>query len=346
MNKLNEYYNELTMKAAPEDMAKRVIGADTAEKPKRMAFRKPAVIAAAAAVLMVGGVTAGAATGLFNFNEVFHSVNAESEELGEKLLGEASNIRSTISDDDYVVELKGVTGSPSSLLANIEISRADGKPISGLNNTYIYLESVTLENDDSFSGGSYFSNINEQGNICIDWEHRLGYEKLLAGELLMDGTVSLSGNVDLQDGGEAKTLDWTMEFDYTPTEESLRTVKAADVSENCMLNVYADLEETAHADCELDVNAITLTSTFGVLDAKLLNGDSVEYGLDNTNDVRLIKNDGSEIMVWLFGYSGRVDGGIDFTMEYYADGSYINTLAVDVSEIKAISINGTVYELS
>lgn len=346
MNKLNNYYNKLTMSATPEDMAQRVISADTAEKPKRMAFRKPAVIAAAAAVLMVGGVTAGAATGLFNFNEVFHSVNAESEELGEKLLGEASNIKTTISDDDYVVALKGVTGSPASLLANIEISRADGKPISGLNNTYIYLESVTLENDDSFSGGSYFSTINEQGNICIDWEHRLGYEKLLAGELLTDGTVSLSGNVDLQDGGETKTLDWTLEFDYTPTEESLRTVKAADVSENCTLNVYGNLDETEFADCELDVNAITLTSTFGVLDAKLLNGDSVEYGLDNTNDVRLIKNDGYEIVACIHGYRGNIDGDIDFTMSYYADGSYINTLAVDVSEIKAISINGTVYELS
>ena len=334
------------MSATPEDMAQRVISADTAEKPKRMAFRKPAVIAAAAAVLMIGGVTAGAATGLFNFNEVFHSVNAESEELGEKLLGEASNIKTTISDDDYVVALKGVTGSPSSLLANIEISRADGKPISGLKNTFVHVESITLENSDSFSGGGYNYGVNEQGVLSIDWEHRLGYDKLLAGELLTDGTVSLSGNVDLQDGGETKTLDWTMEFDYTPTEESLRTVKAADVSENCKLNVYGNLEETEFADCELDVNAITLTSTFGVLDAKLLNGDSVEYGLDNTNDVRLIKNDGSEIVACIQGYRGNIDGDIDFTMSYYADGSYINTLAVDVSEIKAISINGTVYELS
>ena len=346
MNKLNDYYNKLTMSATPEDMAQRVISADIAEKPKRMAFRKPAVIAAAAAVLMVGGVTAGAATGLFNFNEVFHSVNAESEELGEKLLGEASNIKTTISDDDYVVALKGVTGSPASLLANIEISRADGKPISGLKNTFVHVESITLENSDSFSGGGYNYGVNEQGVLSIDWEHRLGYDKLLAGELLTDGTVSLSGNVDLQDGGETKTLDWTLEFDYTPTEESLRTVKAADVSENCTLNVYGNLDETEFADCELDVNAITLTSTFGVLDAKLLNGDSVEYGLDNTNDVRLIKNDGSEIVACIQGYRGNIDGDIDFTMSYYADGSYINTLAVDVSEIKAISINGTVYELS
>lgn len=346
MNKLNEYYNELTMKATPEDMTQRVISADTAEKPKRMAFRKPAVIAAAAAVLMVGGVTAGAATGLFNFNEVFHSVNAESEELGEKLLGEASNIRSTISDDDYVVELKGVTGSPTSLLANIEISRADGQPINDMKNVYFDVEDITFENADSFSGGGYFISINDQGNICIEWEHRLDNDKLIAGELLMDGTVSLGGSVELEDGSETKTLDWTLEFDYTPSEESLRTVKAADVSENCKLNVYADLEETAHADCELDVNAITLTSTFGILNGKMLNGDSVEYGLDNTNDVRLIKNDGSEIRAWLFGYSGRVDGGIDFTMEYYADENCVESLAIDVTEIKAVSINGTVYEIS
>ena len=334
------------MKTAPEDMADRVIGADKVEKPKCMAFRKPAVIAAAAAILMIGGVTAGAATGLLNFNEIFGRVSVEDEEFGEKLLGEASNIKGTISDNDYVIALKGVTGSPSSLLANIEISREDGNPISALNNTYIYLESVTLENDGSFSGGSYFSTINEQGNICIDWEHRLGYEKLLAGELLVDGRVSISGNVDLLDGGETKTLGWTIEFDYTPTEESLKTIKAADVSENCTLNVYGNLEETELADCELDVKAIMLTSTFGILEAKLLDGDAIQYGLNNTNDVRLIKNDGSEIVACIHGYSGNIDGDIDFTVSYYADGSYIDTLAIDVSEIEAISINGTVYEFS
>lgn len=334
------------MKATPEDMAQRVISADTAEKPKCMAFRKPAVIAAAAAVLMVGGVTAGAATGLFNFNEVFHSVNAESEALGEALLGAADNIRASISDDDYVVELKGVTGSPSSLLANIEISRADGKPINWLKNAYVDVTDITLENADSFSGGSYNYGLNEQGVLSIDWEHRLGYDKLLVGELLMEGTVSLSGNVNLEDGDSIKKLDWTIEFDYTPSEESLKIAKAADVSENCMLNVYGNLEETEYDGCELDVNAITLTSTFAILNGKMLNEDAVMYGLTNTNDVRLIKNDGSEIVAWLLGYSGSFDGGIDFTMEYYDDENFINNLAINVDEIKAISINGTVYELS
>lgn len=347
MNKINQYYNKLNMEVDPEEMARRVISAQTAERPKCVAFKKPVVIAAAAAVVMVGGVTAGAVTGLFNFNEIFHSVSVEDEEFGEKLLGNADNVKTTVSNDDYVVRLKGVTGSPSALFANIEISRADGQPLSATETAYIDVKGITMENCDSFGGVGYNYAVNEYGSLDIDWEHRLGYDKLLAGEVLTDGSILLSGSVDFVDGGDIKTLDWTMEFDYTPSAESLRVAKAADVSEDCVLNCYSDHGQTEHDTVECDISAITLTSTVGVINCKLLNGAALMPSLREDNDIRLIKSDGSEIKAFFAGIGGEVaDDSLNCIIRYYADNSFADELAVDLSEIKAISINGSIYELS
>lgn len=346
MNKLNEYYNELNMKATPEDMAQRVISADAAEKPKRMAFRKPAVIAATAAVLMVGGVTAGAATGLFNFNEVFDTVSVEDEAFGQTLLGGVSNLKATVSNDDYVVELKGVTGSHASLLANIEISRADGQPITALRDVNVGVSDIILQQTSSFSGGGWSSRINADGKLSIDWEYRLSYDDLLNGKESVEGATVIGGSVNFDDNGEAVPLDWKLEFDYTPSEESLRSVKAVDTDENCTLCSEFN-EGGEHKELECDISDITLTSTFGVIRG-VITDEVFLMPCREDNDIKLIKNDGTEINTKIGSVNGDDDGNsLNFILHYLENESiYSDELAVNLAEIKAISINGTVYELS
>lgn len=125
---IREYYDEQRLSISTEDMTERVLKAAN-EKPKRRAFRKPVVIAAAAAVVLVGGVTA-AATGMFNINDMFGGrITAQDEQLAGALVGAAQDFTWTVSDDSYVIEFKGITGSEYDMMVSYEIARADGKPV-------------------------------------------------------------------------------------------------------------------------------------------------------------------------------------------------------------------------
>lgn len=346
MNKIHGYYNELKIASSPEDMARRIIDAENAA-PKRITLKRPAIIAAAAAAAMTVGVTAGAATGLFSFNDIFGSVSVTDDTFGDALLGAASNIKTTVSDDDYVVALKGVTGSPASLLASIEIYRADGQPINGLENARVDMAEVDFMNSDSFSGGKWYYDLNNEGTLNLDWEHRLDYDKLLDGELLVDGKVSLYGNVELEYNGDITPLEWTLDFDYTPSEESLRVARAVDTDENCVLCCSESLSDGRHSKLECDISDIVLTSTFGIFNGTVLDTESIMPCHGDDNDIKLIKSDGSEIKAQIASVGGDEDGNsFNFILRYSDSGIYTDELAVDLTEIKALSINGTVYELS
>lgn len=339
MNKLNDYYNKLTMSTSAEDMAKRVISAETAEKPKLMVFRKPAVIAAAAAVVMVGGVTAGAATGLFNFNEIFGRVSVEDEAFGESLIGNADNVITTTSDKDYAVELKGVTGSGNSILASVEISRTDG---TAMNASHIDVGTelgMSIMRDNGFMSGGSDAVVTEQGTIQIDIEMRADYTDFINNDLsVKDKRIVLNADSSFNDGGEAKQLSWNLEFNYHPSEESVKTLNASALEENCDIC----LTDGGTADC--DVSGIALTSMVGIIKCNVdCDLNAIDMG---ANDVKLIKKDGTEVAAVISSFAGETDEALNFVVHYYTDDTYFESLAVDVSEIEAISINGTVYELS
>ena len=345
MDKINEYYKELAMNSSPEEMTKRVLAADKAKTPKRINLRRPAVIAAAAAVVMVGGVTA-AATGLLNFNEIFGTIfSAESAEIGEKLVGAAENIKYTISDEDYKITLNGVSGTPASIILNFEISHTDGTPINNNKDFFIDVD-LSFDGHDS-SGGSYTYENNEAGNIEIEWEHRLSYESIINGELLIAGPVSFTGKANIEDNGEIKSFDWKVDFDYTPTEESLRIIKADDISENCMINSHYFIGDEAFP-VECDITALTLTSSVGVIKGEMIQSDITQDlfpALNEGNDIKLIKSDGTEIIGAISSGNGTMNS-FTSTIHYYTDETFCDYLAVDISDIVAISINGTVYTLS
>lgn len=342
---IKEYYDKQRLGISAEDMTARVMRAAQAQ-PKHRAVRKPAVIAAAAAaVVMAGGVTA-AATGIINFNELFHSISVENEIFGETLIGCVENVKTTISNEDYSVALKGVTGSPTAILANIEIARTDGQPING-EDVYVNLKDISLANYDSFSGGGCDSQINEQGILSIDWDYRMGYDEMLAGEVMMSGPMLINGCVNIQNGGKINEIDWTIEFDYTPSKESLKEARAADTNKNCILNCEISLNDNEYFPLKCDISEIVLTNTFGVVKGVILDEVFMMPSRGDANDIRLIRDNGTEVTAHIMSANGDSNGNsINFILRYIETGSRSEELAIDLSDINAISINGIVYELS
>ncbi|MBQ8195563.1 MAG: hypothetical protein IJZ47_09365 [Oscillospiraceae bacterium] len=177
---IKEYYDKQRLGISAEDMTARVTRA-AQEQPKHRAVRKPAVIAAAAAVVvMAGGVTA-AATGMFNINDIFGGrINAQDEQLAEALVA-AADLTWTVSDEDYMIELKGVTGSEYDMMVALEISREDGKPVTDfMTNIPEDGRLICMYNDSSFDNDEFeiyrystevrrqmYLNVNDEGNVDV-----------------------------------------------------------------------------------------------------------------------------------------------------------------------------------
>lgn len=97
---------------------------------RKISLKKPVIAIAAAITTAALCVTGAAAAGLFSFDDIFgNRIKAESPDLGEALMCSAENFTYSVSDDDYKIELNGISGSSQEIIANIEISRVDGAPV-------------------------------------------------------------------------------------------------------------------------------------------------------------------------------------------------------------------------
>lgn len=225
------------------------------ESKKRIGIKKPIIAVCAAIAALSLGTVGAAAAGLINFNEIFgRTIKTQDEELGEKLIANAADVKWTVSDDDYVVNLKGVTGTNSEMVAVIEIARADGQPVKDYLSSLDFLyesgffsafESVQLNGEfDRMGGGGCGSVLNDNGNIEITFE-RMGpslngtkIEMKCMGvyptEELNDAPIDPLKEVYMFSGSEGYYLNdnekaalekielldlsWTLEFTYTPSD--------------------------------------------------------------------------------------------------------------------------------
>ncbi len=127
MSDIKSYYNGITPKSVTADIAAKAISA--AEKQHRIRF-KPFAAVAAAAVLMAGGVTAAAATGLLDFNKLFGGIiQAEGSSLEGLTSVQYEEFRYEISDDNYIITPDIIAGTDDSIFVALTISRVDGKPV-------------------------------------------------------------------------------------------------------------------------------------------------------------------------------------------------------------------------
>lgn len=128
MNEIKNYFDSISHEHSPEELAQTVI-AKAERGAKRRSF-KPLTAVAAAAIVMAVGVTTAAATGLLNINDIFGGrISAQDEVLAGELMIAAEDFTWSVSDEDYMIELKGVTGSKSDMLLVYEIKRVDGEPV-------------------------------------------------------------------------------------------------------------------------------------------------------------------------------------------------------------------------
>lgn len=102
-----------------------------AERPERKISAKRifGTVAAVCAVL-VCGVSVAAAAGLIDFETVFGTqIIVNDSGLASSLMGTVKNFKYKVSDNDYKIEIKGVTGDDRDVLVAAEISRKDGTPV-------------------------------------------------------------------------------------------------------------------------------------------------------------------------------------------------------------------------
>ncbi len=224
MNKIKTYFDGISHGKDPEQISEDIIRrADSTAK--KHSFRTIA-IAAAAAVVMVGGVTAAAATGLLDINDMFGGrISTQDEQLAQDLVGAAKDFKWTTSDDDYAIELKGVTGSESDMLLMYEIVRTDGRPVTDFMTNIPKDGELDMFTDISFSDNSpytvtgsdmYF--INEDGNVGI--YYRIITNGNITGEHYSQKSVNLYPEKMLWDYLQHKDV-WIM---HMPREWSDRPI--------------------------------------------------------------------------------------------------------------------------
>ncbi len=386
-------YSAVSLQTSDESFAKSVAERkNDMESRKKISIKKPVIAICAAAVALTLGTVGAAAAGLINFNEIFgNTIRTDNAELGEALIGNAENVKWTVSDEDYVVNLKGVTGSNSEMVAVIEIARADGQPVKDYLSSLDFLyeggfltafESVKLNGGfDDMGGGGCSVVLNEAGNIEVSFERLqtglagtefelncMGFypaeeinELIFEDMFAQNGMFGSSHEYYLSDTEkealnkiELLDLSWSLEFTYAPSETGENAIAAENFDETVKLDFtirsYENYSETDYTTEAFDVAVDKITAdSMGFEIGMMVNRNEypvAEYSVDPDIDswnIEVICKDGTEIPTFISRWNGG--GGdeweLQMSVEYYDD----ERMAVDLSEISAISINGTVYNL-
>lgn len=160
--------------------AKIRVAAEAVERPERKISAKR-ILGTAAAVcgVLVCGVTAAGAAGLIDFDEVFgNRVSVSDSELASSLVGTVKNFKYKVSDKDYKIDIKGVTGDNKKVVVIAEILRTDGTPVTDCfanpvspdEKQLVTLSQVTKVSSLYGFGYSMGYQIGEEGNIELSME--------------------------------------------------------------------------------------------------------------------------------------------------------------------------------
>lgn len=113
-----------------EDIVRQILSENFPRRKKIRLRRIAVTVLCACLTVVIGTITVAAATGIIDFKELFGKhIILDNDELGSQLMAQATDVVYTVSDDDYRVDLKGITGDISSLYAIIEITRVDGTSV-------------------------------------------------------------------------------------------------------------------------------------------------------------------------------------------------------------------------
>lgn len=370
-------------------------------------YRRAAVIAFCG--LMVCGCTA-AATNVVNFSEIFgRYFSSYDSDYAKNLVGSVKDFSYKVSDDDYQISIKGVTGTEENFSVIAEISRKDGTPVDEhfLNpaKRNYYLDELWIESTDGFSGGWDIS-LNNEGNIEIYQEFRTTFEEPIniitiqgenfyppelykefckknnvsyikwddfnfSGYALRDETGSITSEhivpADIDDSGIiALDLEWEFSFKPVTTKVANKAKICQNPEESFMytrtrLNHNGEYVDNITAPLKPSLIEVKSTGARIEFDHVIFDYkyeyDYIEVDLSPKagNKCCLIKKDGSQIPA---GFSGMqmsviedddIEGSYEGSMDIVyleEEGDLATQTVVNIKDIKAISINGTVYELN
>lgn len=375
------------------------------KKTRRRGFSGKRVFGTAAAVfaVLVCGVTAAAATGLIDFEAVFGNyIVVKNSELADSLVGTVKNFKYKVSDDDYKIEIKGVTGSDKKVIVIAEILRVDGEPVvdhfaNPLSSDERYLQFLWGDEDVFMTGyrGSGDCYINEAGNIELHYDFEADKSKLSGKKITVEGenfypnraywdfkhenkveyikwnTYNFSGYAQVDEKGGitgehivpaevddsgviALDLEWEFSFKYTPSNKSTEVKSLSSPEESFTLKqtVYNIHDTSDIFDCETTAvpTYIEAGSTGGSIDFKYemtQYDNTLDYAVKfNNNELYIILKDGKRVRGSFGGSSARPIGSVyecSYSINYWDENG--REAFIEVEDITAISINGTVYEL-
>ena len=362
-NEYNRLFDKITSGLSDEELLNGALRkAENMKARTGKKLKRPLIVAAAVITVLAVGVTGAAATGLIRFDEIFgRTITAETEQLGNDLIGDAKDAVISCSDDDYIVTLKGVTGTANSILASLNVSRKDGTPLFDAESEeeevqYSLGEAKwQLGNDKKFYGSGYYIEGCENGSIDIYAEYKMMFEEFYSDDGISGEYMQLLLNeLTLTDD----KLDIAVEFTYVPSDTSLRSLTCKEFPEGCVIlfNVSGEtdgLPSGRNISFDTQLTALDIRAESGMLSGRLALGDYdwnkiVLNSFRCDNDIELIRKDGSSIPVSLEAYHlmRAVEGYLDFTMELeYRQLDEMIGKAIDLTEVAAISINGTIYTL-
>lgn len=350
----NKLFDKITSDLSDDELLYAALRKAEAMETKKKSIKKPVIAACAAAAVVALGITGAAAAGVLRFDELFgKQITAPSEELAADLMGQAQVLNTTCSNDDYVVQLKGVTGTANSIIANIGAARSDGKPISG--DADLGRVAAQCEGSDGKLTASYRSGVVENGAASFAVELSMAPEDFSSEDGLAGKTIFMEITGIELDGAEP--FDFSVEYVYTPSEASLGSLSCADLTHSCsiLFNISGEGELPTGRDIpfEVQLDSIDLRAEKGVISGSCdLGGYDFDKYVMNTfmckNDIELIMADGSTAAASLGGYRKTSDGGrVSFTMELEYKSIYDEAAtAVDLAQVTALSINGTEYKMS
>lgn len=405
MNKeINSFYERITPESSNEEFMDTILR--KAEKmnteKKKINFKKPMIAIGAAAAAATVGITAGAATGLINFNGIFGNViTAENEAGADLLVSEALDFSFATSDEDYIIIPRGVTGTERSFIASFEVARADGKPVSDyllyqptetrLWSTHCLGSVIPVEERVEYGAAldEMSFTINDEGNIDVvvgitcstdivgrtirmNFADLYEYNKVLLfteendlyedfatedkhfmpfydmesgavydAEFFHPDLIEIA-NIDTSDI-VLHELDWQVEFVYEPSDNAVYSLTGTDLSQSFTETVVI-LDNVYEIPCtmeDIEINSINTTITYRTAE------EYSHIGTQMEQEMFLITKDDKQIMVKFdFGASVALpDGGYGWLLIAENVDDNGNRIAVDLSEITALSVNGTVYPL-
>ncbi len=406
---MKQEYRRLLNKIAPagsneeftEKVIRKAVKMKNIKNIKGLCFKRPAVAVCAAAAALTLCVTTAAATGIIEFDKIFGDIlTAENEKVADAIMGSAENLKTFTSDTNYEIRFNGVTGNNNMLIANMELCRIDGTPVTDhfinpYDEHYGFVALDTGKSDISLEKENWITNmnsyfINEAGNLEVYVELNSDCDIsesniTLKGkglypidpyfELLEENNVSMwtrdelmlvdnnMNKVELNTGSvEYLSVEWEVGFKYIPSEFAVNVINKDDFStENKLMLEYSIgeyLDDGLFEAVESEIVSVELTNIDGYIVVK---SDIAEY-IDKVtnrypdiliggegNPVKLIKKDGSEITAFINGAWYEPDGNMRLTLRYIKGNEnnwYENSIAVDLTQVEAISINGYEYKIA